>query len=703
MLAREQLTELAKTPVELEADELDLDRSDGKVSARGEVRIVQEGILDLQADSATYDLTAQKLNARGMIRITRKGAVFQGDAIELDVANDAGEVENARIDMPGPGGRATASAAQLHNAKRMTLKDATFTNCDCEDPPWYISASKIEVDDEKNSVSARDVTLRLGGVPIAYTPWWTQPLRKERKSGFLTPSFQVSDSTGYELDLPYYWNIAPDRDATLTLHPTTRRGVMGKVQYRYKGQNYHGELETHGIHDTELEMFRGLLVFDHQHAMGPWRLESHVAASRTNDFLVDFEQDLLDPNTRHLQSSLSAKRLMARRGGHTAIEAGVNWFQDLTVDTNRDTVQQLPYVALSDSRLLPGMTRRLRLESGARLDHFYQMSGDRAQRGDLSAKLRYTQPLHIGRISLAAGGEETAYWTQRGPVQAGGNDEDDFNNRIASMLSARLDLNLSRNYEWGNGGALRHAIEPTVQYVLNAATDQSIIPNYDSRSPVTATDDTLRAFNATNLFAENQFAGIDRISSGQWISYGVTQRFTGRRSADGPVENLATFTIGQRWAPAGDRDYQDGNSVSDIVADLSLNISDQWSVEADTRFDPHKKLLEVADTEVIYRWDEGQAALGYQVNRPETTEVNRDVTFNSSWRFAKEWKWEQEAGYSMEHRNLKSWRTGLTYIHDCWNLKVVGGRRLSADANTHEGGYMGVVLSFEGLGSFGVN
>nr|CRH06200.1 putative organic solvent tolerance protein [Candidatus Magnetococcus massalia] len=697
------------TPVELNAAELEHDRENNAVTAKGKVSIKQGEILDLQADRATYNLNDQTLHAEGDIRILRQGTEFKGESIQLDLSRSSGVIKKGALNLPGPGGVATAEKLELLDKDRAILTDGTLTNCDCEPPPWILEADSLELDNEANSVTARNVTLRLGGVPIAYTPWWRHPLRKERKSGFLTPSIEVSGTNGLEMDIPYYWNIAPDRDATLTLHPTSKRGVMGKVQYRYVGYEYSGTVEHHGIYDTEEDSYRSLSYLDHLHKVDDWRIHAHVETVRSDDFLGDFQQDLLDGKSRYVTSSLIADKLWKREDGHMAVEAGLRWYENQETNVDGNTIQQLPYMILSGSRYLPVWDRRLFLSGSGRFDSFYQMNGDATQRVDIAPTLRYSRTMPLGRLSLAAGVRETMYWMTGNPFSAAvGTDQ--YQHRESSMLSARMDFKLHRNFKQGADSRfanIRHTIEPTVQYVMNASTDQADIPNYDSRvydtlntSPQNIAN---RSFTTTNLFEENQYSGVDRISSGHWISYGLTSRFLGRTKSDGQVRELGHLTLGQRYAPQGHRDYQNGHSVSDIVMGGRLSLDDWWSLDSESRFDPHNKIVKFSDSSFTVKGDLGSLEMGYLINRNENEdEVIRDITLDGSYKLAKNWRWEQEMDYSLEKSSMRSWDTSLVYLHDCWSFELTGGYRLTSTSERHGGGFAGFVVNFNGLGGYGI-
>ncbi len=689
--------------VDVDADDLEVDRKQQVIRAKGNVRIVQTGVMELRADRAEYRYRPKRIKADGNIRFTRRGDLFTSERVELDLSEQSGFLNAVKADLNGPGKRGTAESIVIHDRDRLTMNNASFTNCECDDPAWKLTSEKIEIDRLENSVTANNVRLHLGAVPIGPLPWWRHPLEARKKSGFLTPSFQATGN-GFEMEVPYFWNIAPNRDATLALRGITERGVMGKLQYRYLGHNHSGQLDTYHIHDTLEEKHRGLTLFDHRQQMANgWRLAVHGEASQTRDFISDFEQDLVDPRRRRLESSVVLNRLWLRDRGWSGMSGGARWYQDLEAVNDDFTVQSLPFALISDSRSL-GPTpadgeinvSNWQLNTDLRLDNFYQMAGDAAQRVDIAPVLHYERPLYIGRMEAVFGLRETAYLTQGDPSQTQ-MVRDDSDHREASLFGLRLDGHLARTY--GNGA--KHTIEPSVQYVHNAVTDQSQLPDYDA---------TLRNFTTTNLFTHNLYSGVDRISSGHWVTYGLTSRLLQHNDDNAIIEN-AVLTLGQRWAPSGHREYQRGEAFSDMAGRLAVAFSEKVETSATARYNPYSDQFDATDAFLTLTLAERNwLALGYHFNRTEgDAELVEDgserieaITANSSYQLSEHWFWTQEADYSLVLDDIKSWETGLAYEHQCWTLRLSGGRRLATDTNRHGGGFFGLYFNLLGLGGYGV-
>ena len=737
------------SPIDMNADHLEMDREKGEIKAEGDVRVTRTDLLDLRADRVKYLFSSKQIQASGNIRLIRRGDLFTSERVVFDVGKQSGTLHQVTIDLRGPGGLAAAETVIFRHEKNgpdrdfITLKDAFFTNCECDfrpnspAPPWHFKAKKVDVDRADNTVTARNIWLYAGNVPVLALPWWQQPLVPKRKSGLLMPKFRMSGN-GFEAELPFFWNIAEDRDATLALRSISRRGLMTKLQYRYLGQSFKGQLDTHGIYDTLDERYRGLFLFENEHALGDWNLRSHLEGSLTRDFINDFSQQLVDNHRRRLESSATLDRLWTHGHGYTRAQTGMRWYQDLEKDNDDFTVQSLPFVTLSDRRVLGGhlesgpkfgehsdlLRGHWRLDSEAHLDNFYQMAGNSSQRVNIAPTIHFQKPIYIGRASAALGLRETAYLLHADP-DPNRKDRSDVLHREAALASLRLDGTLRKLY----GNAYLHTLEPSLQYVLNVTSDQGKLPNYDA---------SLRRFTITDIFARNLYSGVDRISDGQWIGYGLTSRLLGHEEKNS-VWEAAVLTVGQRWAPSGYRKYQGGRAFSSVASSLEVKFSKRMSAETMVNYNPYKKDIESSDTvfsvafsdtdlhETAKNVQRGRVTLRHHFNTPDFSgnpdfleqpslglssltgdliengrEKVDDLSLDAALRLSENWTWNQRSGYSLEFSEIKSWDVGLTYKHPCWDLTLTGGRELATTTNKHGGGFIGFFINLQGLGGVGI-
>lgn len=714
-----------RVPIDIEADQLEHFEINREVVAVGRVKIVKGTEFELETDRAVYHVDTDvietfgngrlinhrdkwklrgdrlrfhtqthQFDAEGNIVMEEKKDHYFGDQMTFFPSEHRGTLTNGKLDMDGPGGRGSAETVVMVDHATTLLKNATYTNCDCVDPPWKIISPEVTLNQDENEATAIDATLELLGQPVAYSPWFRHPIKKVRKSGFLTPSARVSGSNGLELDLPYYWNIAPNQDATVTVHPTWRRGILGKVQFRYLEPNYRGEFDNYSIYDTLEGRYRGLTVMDHRQWLDDWLIRGRVEHLESRDFLRDFNNPLLKRGTTNLESSMNLSRLWRSDGGFSQVRSGASWFQYIVKPNDNLTWQRLPYLVAEDSRRLDPADSRLRFNTRAQFDSFLLQTGETAQRLDVSPTARFRQLVPIGEVSAALGVRNTSYLLNGNDFAAYQNNGEVIN-QFSSLASMRLDSRLHRDYAFGDRpmgwSGWRHTIEPTVQWVSNQGSRGRAVPWLDSGE---------REFSITNLFAENRLFGVDQQGSGQWVSYGMTSRMIGRRAQDGSVREMATFAIGQRWSPQGDREWQENRALSDVVTGLDLHLDDPWTLGLEGRYNPYRGSFPYESMSVTYQTPSRDSyRVGYHVNR---TAGSEDVNLTSNLHLEEGWSWQQELDYSLSGDYLSHWQTGVTYNHECWSLNLFAKNDVVDRNSDHGGTTVGFLLNLQGLGEYGL-
>ncbi|HIJ83944.1 MAG: Organic solvent tolerance protein [Magnetococcales bacterium] len=693
-------------PMDVHADSLEMDRDNQGIVAKGNVHIIRKDELELKADAAGYSGKTREIHAQGHIRMTHQGHQFESERAVFNANTKAGHLEQVKMDMAGEGGRGGAQDVELLGPNNLTMNEAWFTQCDCEPPPWKLSAKTVDIDRKQNSITARNVKFHMGEVPVLWLPWWEQPLDKQRKSGFLTPDIRSSSSNGLEVEVPYYFNLAPERDLTVAVRPVTRRGVMGKMQFRYLGLGHEGKLQTQQIQDELEDQWRGLTTYDHRGRQWGWDLTARGELSQTRDYINDFNQNLVESRARRLESHLTADRYRIGDEGYSDMRIGGRWNQDLEARDDQFTVQSLPFAVYADSQPLNSLpdgwifdgldSNRWRLQREFHLDHFYQKSGDSVQRFDAAPTVEYSRPLGVARITARGQLRETVYLIQGDPVQTG-LDRENTQHREASMFSVGLGSSLFRNYP----GFATHTLEPKIEVTHSAATEQSLLPNYDA---------TQRYFAFSNLFGDSLHSGLDRISVGQRVGYALTSRLL-NHGGDGFLWENVELSIGQRWAPEGHQEYQQYQDFSPIVSALGIQMAGGVTIDATNRYDPNDQELENTAVRLgLSRSKRNRVSLGYHYNQPSPAgnmmenngSLLEDAVADTHLSLNDQWSWGQEVSYSLNSSNMKSWRTGLAYEHQCWKLTLEGGRNLAHDTDSHGGGFIGLFLGLKGLGDYGV-
>jgi LPS-assembly protein len=221
-------------------------RPDMDLLVQGQASIRRPG-LSLSADRLDYDQTQDKVDAQDQVRVSTPTSVFSGPRLQLKVDSFQGRFENPEFELYASGGYGQASEVEFVDNQRTVVRQAKYTTCRRTPgpewlPEWLLKATQLTIDEEESSILAQGVQLRFQDTPIFAAPSISLPLTNERKSGLLPPLFSVDTVNGIEVAQPYYFDIAPNRDATVTTHVMSQRGIAADTEFRYLERDYSGQL-----------------------------------------------------------------------------------------------------------------------------------------------------------------------------------------------------------------------------------------------------------------------------------------------------------------------------------------------------------------------------------------------------------------------------------------------------------------------------
>ncbi|HEX5313700.1 MAG TPA: putative LPS assembly protein LptD, partial [Gammaproteobacteria bacterium] len=279
-------------PVVVEADRGSA-RENGLSHFSGDV-VVTQGDRRLWADVLDYDQPANRASGSGNLRFASPDLSLAGARGTYDFGRDRGSFFDDVYELPGAHGRGKAARVETYASDRTGLYDFLYTTCPRGNQDWGLHAQHLVLDHDTEIGYAYNAWLTFKGVPFLWTPYLSFPLTDRRKSGFLAPSISQSSENGLDLEVPWYWNIAPNMDATFTPRILTRRGTMFMNTYRYLFPGSSGLLHVEYLpHDRELGKPRGLFQYrDHTRLFSHWNLSTSLEFLSDDDYLRDFGTDL---------------------------------------------------------------------------------------------------------------------------------------------------------------------------------------------------------------------------------------------------------------------------------------------------------------------------------------------------------------------------------------------------------------------------
>ncbi|MEY4749106.1 MAG: hypothetical protein RIQ60_1320 [Pseudomonadota bacterium] len=619
----------------IEADRLS-GRSGEKLSASGQVRL-QSQRMTLQADSVDYSLDSHLARARGSVRLRRGDDVYSGAELEIDTESLKGHFIAPRFTLSRNGGQGRAQRADFLGDNRLEISGARYSTCPAPDgdtPAWELSARFMRLDMDNNDGYAEGAVLRFLDLPILALPVLSFPVTDARKSGWLPPMMNLSSKAGFEFGLPYYWNIAPQVDATLIPTYSARQGSGVDGELRYLLPTLRGDLRLVDLpYDQDSDRTRWAARTRLSGTIGPdWGLD--LDALRTSD--ANYWRDGLrgaDSLTPRLLSS--SARLSQTRSWHdwggdidrTVYVAVQRWQTQQASDASAaftPPFQRAPQVGV----LWNGDIGRAQLELQTEYNRFTntdasQVGGERVHAlGSLGWRFGDGAHQITPRVSFNA----AAYRLDQ--TQANGN-----RHLQRGVPSVSLDSrwSLEREADWGRQG-LRQTLEPRLFYLHTPWRDQSDLPNFDS-APLD--------FNATTMFENNSFSGVDRVADAHLVTAGLTSRLID----GGSGAELAQVGVAQRFLLSEQRITPDGQALSRRASDVFLvgssSAVDHWGVESALQYNPDTRRMvrsigslrytpePLHSLSATYRYQRDvseQLALGWQWPLYRTTAPRRAAT-----------------------------------------------------------------------------
>lgn len=679
-----------ETPIDIETGALTYRRSTEVLMLTGGVD-VRRGDERVKADRVTYDRNSGDLATRGETLLERSGIRLIGDRALLNLETHQGWIDNVSYRFFGNANlRGTADLAELIEPSLTRYQDLVYSTCAPGNDAWSLRASQLELDQDKGIGIARHARLRVKGVPVLYTPYLRFPIDDRRKSGFLMPAVGSSDEGGFELVVPYYWNIAPNMDATLSPRYLSKRGLMLGSEFRYLTPNDSGRIEAEIIpNDAKYgdNGARWALNLDEQ---GRWLGRLHTtldfSAVSDDDFLEDFGNGLDITSTRRLLQRGSATyygqgwSLMTALEGYQTI--------DPTITPEQRPYGRLPQVLfdLSPLALGGGLVADLDAEYDY-FDHNHIVHGQRvAAQPSLALPLHRSYGALIPRLVLNLSGyalTDTAAGQPSSPQHA--------------IPTFELDSTLIFERETRLfGQAATQTLEPRLYYLYTPYVDQSETPVFDSAE---------LSFNFANLFRRNRFTGRDRIGDANQVTTALTSRFLSTRTG----QEMLRLSVG-RILYFADRQVQiDGptevTNESPVAGELSARLFDHWRARASFEWDPAegadqwgrrtlqlryagpkaKRLFNMA-----YRFDRGTTL----ENRYETTDLSFRMPVSKQVELVGRWL------YSFENAETADAFAGLELGQCCWKLRLLG-RHYKSRAGSDGSTSVMVQLELAGLGALG--
>lgn len=657
-----RVTPLLEGPVFVEADQL---RALGP-SVRefmGDVEL-RRGEGRLSAQFLRYDQDANRIEARDGVELSNTaGDRYRTDELQLFMDSRTGHTGQSEFTLAQPPARGTAKHVEFDGPDKTRFERVSFTTCQPGQDSWFLHSRELTLDTAEDLGTAYHAWVQFQGVPIFYFPYVNFPISDRRKSGFLYPSVGYSDKLGAELATPYYFNLAPNYDDTLTPRLLSDRGLQVRNEFRHmsRASQTHFEVE-YLAHDRVYGDDRAAGVFKHRNQLTR-RWSSNIDARRVSD--SDYLNDFGDNINIASQSYLPQIAETLYFGEDLKFTARVADYQtiDPTVPDSLRPYTRLPQLILAaNSKAVYNRPQWLFDGEWNNFERDNSVTG--------------------GRLNLSAGAalplaNSYAFFTPRVLGQGIQYNLRDITGETTPSTSAGIasvDSGLIfERQTWIGGRGYVQTLEPRVYYLYVPYRDQDQQPNFDT---------TLPDFTFLSLFRDNRFVGGDRIGDANQASLALTSRFLDER--DG-VEHLR-LSLGQIFyfadqrvglpasgsAPGPATIGVDDRPRSDIVAEIGARLLGNWYGQATVQVDDQNYDVQKHGVYVQY-----QPARDRILNLGEryTRDQIRQTDISAQWPLGADWTVMARSVYSQrDHRNVESY-LGLEYNSCCWALRLFGAQR----------------------------
>jgi len=662
----------------LTADEAEVLNKD-TVILQGDVHAAQND-QHLRSDSAIYRKTAEQLHAEGNILYFKNDLAISGDKADMSLNSSTGVINDTDYKLYSRHARGTARSANIESKKVTVLKHATYTTCDIDDDSWLLKSGSVRLDQTSGIGSAKNVVFTLKQIPVFYFPYITFPIDDQRKSGFLTPSYSHSSDNGDEVSLPYYINIAPQLDATLTPRFISKRGTMLNSEIRYLTPVDRGQLNLEYLPDDGQAMYDRHLIGFQDKARFSSRLTSDVEITRVSD----------TEYFRELGNSLSLSSIT-----HLKQQASLNyqansWITTTHLESYQTVDETIPDSKRPYQRIPQILFRTLKPDEDSLIDysltgeyvdfkHDDRISGSRIDlQPSVEMPMRSPATFLVPAITL----RHTMYELDNDPSIT-----DSRPSRTLPLFSMDGGIFLERDTRWG-GQPVIHTLEPRLYYLYAPLREQADIPLFDTGLP---------DFNSSQLFRNNRFSGADRVGDANQISAALTTRIfdkdSGRERLRASIGRIYYF----QNRDVSLNNQAEENDASDIIGETIATLTPHLTTRLDVRWNEESRQFDKGSLQLQYMPDMHSIFnIGYRYR--ETTLEQSDVSI--LWPIGRHWHIIGRHNYSLLDKRALETLAGLEYQSCCWSARIVNRRYVNDDlGETRENLY--IQFELKGLTSLG--
>ncbi len=688
-------------PIRIESGQTSVTNGNS-ILLQGQVDIVQ-GARSLHADRISYDRTTEKASLTGGVVIRQPGTLIRGEEAHMSMDGNEAKFADAEFLLHQQHLRGGAEAIEQTADKMIVLTNGRVTTCEPVEESWVLEGGKLVIDPASHQGSGRNVVLRFGGVPIIYLPYIRFPLGNERQSGFLFPVVSYNQSSGLDLATPYYFNLAPNYDLTLTPRIITERGAMLEADGRHLSElfetrvnlaflandqggqdpDYDDIIESGAATEEQLNPFSGedrwLTRFE-QSGGNNQRWYSHIDYNAVSD--LDYFRDL---DTASFSVSNSTYLNQSAEFGYVfpnwTLQTRLQDYQTLLRDLD-ETYRQLPRIDVNG--LYDWGDLYLQLDNEyVSFDHSHDTRSNGSsiitgRRARADYQLLWDKQWQWGYLRPQVGLQHLSYNLDESTLASS-----DPSQPSMTATQAGIDLGLIFDRSDSHTGALRQTLEPRAYYLYREHVDHSELFDLTQTGQAVNFDTTALNFTYSQLFRDTRFSGGDRIDDANQLALGLTSRWYGGINN----RELVTASVGQIHYFSDRQVTLNGlpetHSRSEIATQFNASITEQLNLRADMLINDRNANVSRGSIFGHYADERKLFNLGYRYISSEAVGATSDddvkqLDFSFSTDLNGQWQVVGRANYDItDHRELEAF-AGFEYNDCCYRLRVLARRWLDS-------------------------
>jgi LPS-assembly protein len=721
--------------IHIESDGATVD-ADGNAALAGRVKVSQDA-RTVAADAMNYDYKTGKIDVKGAVDFEDPKLRLKSDTGTYDTIGGAA-FDQANFQILDRNGRGFAREMAVQPDGKVQLEQVRYTTCPVGNQDWMLQASSLDLDTNQQEGVGHHVLMRFKNVPIFYTPYISFPLGDERKSGVLFPDFGHSTTNGYQLDVPYYFNLAPNYDLTLTPGILSARGVQLGAGFRYLTASSHGTIEGNFLPDDKQEhsnrsYFHITDVTDLSRGL---RFDADITSVSDVNYFSDFAVGSEETSVTYLERRAE----VLYYDDIWRIRGQLQNFQTIDIEVGPDDRPYSRVPRILAEGLFPVPNSHLEFALNGEATNFLREAGPTGVRLDVQPELRWSSRGPGYFFEPAVG----YYFTQYDLQNAGMGDP---STPTRTVPYGRVDAGLVFERDSGSSGQRSQTLEPRMVYSYVPYRNQDELPIFDSGLP---------DLNLTELFRTNRYVGGDRIGDANQMALGLTTRLfdqvsgaqylsatvgqiryfsiprvtlpedvlqsgTGQIAAQLPAQNPLgvpgqilpglpqQYSLGLRGQFTTNASLKAQALVpgqvaeifpaSDVVTEVSLTAYKNLNVNLDYQLNPYTWHTDKSEILLQYHPDPAKVVnLGYRFQDG----ILKQYDGSFAWPIAGHWNAVGRWVYSLADRQTIEQLAGFEYKSCCYRIQVVQRRYLTS--HTTNGGLdtsIALQLELTGLSSVG--